>query len=153
MSNAEYPRPDNSIGPFKGDKIYVILDLLLFLIGIGVTVALFPQITDQALAEASKNPGPKADPEMLKNIMMISMGAMFACCLPISGFVWAGMWKGKKWAFIVMLVLTILGLLGQFRNFAGPMMGFAIFSTLMIVAKLAYIIMRMSNKVGPPLKG
>ena len=137
--------------PFKGDKIYVILDLLLFLIGLGITFYLMPQLTDQALADAASRPGPKADPNMIRTIMMASIGCGFAVCLPITGFVWASMWKGKKWAFIVMLVLTILGLLGQFRNFGGPMMGYAIFSTVTIAAKFVYLISRMIGKVGPAL--
>ena len=152
---ANYPRPDGTMGkyqPFQGDKIYVVIELLMFLIGLGITFFLMPGLTDEALKNAAAQSGPQVDPTMMKNIMMGTMGCMFVVCRPISIFVWINMWKGKKWAFIVVLVLLILGLLGQIRNFQSPtMMMFAIFTTVTLVARFIYVIMRMTGKVGPPL--
>jgi hypothetical protein len=150
-----YPRPDGTIGkyvPFQGDKIYVIIELLLFLIGIGVTFALMPGLTDEALKNAAAQTGPKVDPDMMRNIMMGTMGCAFVVCLPISIVVWINMWKGKKWAFIVSIILLILGLLSQIRNFGSPtMMTFGIVTTVTLLARFIYVLMRMIGKVGPAL--
>ena len=153
--DSNYPRPDGTMGkyqPFQGDKIYVIAELLLFLIGLGATFALMPGLTDEAMKNAAAQSGPKVDPDMMRNIMMGTMGCMFVVCLPISIFVWINMWKGKKWAFIVSMVLLLLGILGQVRNLSSPtMMMFGIFTAVTLVARFIYVLMRMIGKVGPAL--
>ncbi len=137
--------------PFQGDKIYVVIEFLIFVISVGATMALMPGITDEALKNAaSQSNGKPMDPDTMRNIMMGIMGCGFALCLPISIFVWANIWKGKKWAFIVSIVLLILGLLSQIRNFWSPtMMMLSIFTTVTLLARFVYVLMRLIGKVGP----
>ena len=151
---ANYPRdPMNGepAGPFKGDKIFVILDVLLFLIGFGFMFAMMPTMMDEAMKNQPTT-GPKTDPAMMQNIMYGSIACMGIVCLPISIFVWINIVKGRQWAFIVMLVLAILGVLGNVTSLGGPAAGFAIGSMLLSLAKVVYGIMRMTGKVGPSLR-
>ena len=121
--------------------------------GLGYTFSMMGAITDDAMAkaQAQNSGGPKIDPGMMQNIMMGTMGCMFLVCLPITAFVWVNMWKGKKWAFITMLVLQILGLLGSMRNLSGPLMAFTVGSMILVLARIIYCSMRLAKSVGPPL--
>ncbi len=150
------PPPGSSgpIGPFKGDKIYVIGDFIAFLIGIGINIVNFPAVFAETLKRTQENakPGTKLpSDEMFQTIMMATTGCIFVVILGISILLWVNMIKGKKWAFIVSIVFLILGLAMGAAGLAGAGAMGAMFGLSVGVIKLVYCILRMIGKVGPAL--
>ncbi|MBI1333290.1 MAG: hypothetical protein GC165_10475 [Armatimonadetes bacterium] len=149
---SQYPR-DPGMGPyapFQGDKIYVFADVALFVLGLIMTFVFMPALTQASLENARAQGGPQADPAQIQTFMMIAMGCGFVVCIPITILIWANIWKGKKWAFIVALILAALGILGNIRNMVGPAMMLGLFGMATSVARLVYCTLRAANKLGPP---
>ncbi len=137
--------------PFKGDKTYVIADLITLLIGVGIQFSMLPALTADAIKKAQEKStgGPAPSESMMQGIMMGGMGCGFIVALAISILLWVNIIKGKKWAFIVSLIFIVIGLLMGMMGLAGPAAMAAIFGMVVGVAKLIYCVMRMAGKVGP----
>ena len=143
--------PDMPIqGKFKGDQIYVILDVLLFLAGYIVTFVMMGAITDEAFKN-SQSQGQKVPIETIQAITMGFIGCTAVVCAPINIVFWINMLKGKKWAFISMLVLIIIGVLMSATRLSGPLMGWTVFTLAFGLGKAIYCGMRVAGKVGPAL--
>lgn len=141
-------------GPFKGDRVYVFADLVAFFVSLGISFTQMPAMVEEAKKKAAENSngGPQPDPAMMQTVMMGFTGCVFVVVLAISIFLWMNIWKGKKWAFIVSVVLLILALgMSAFSISGAGAMG-AIFGLGVGLVKLVYCIMRMIGKVGPELK-
>ena len=138
---------------FKGDKIYVVADLIALLVGVGMQFSMLPALTADAMKKAQEKStgGPAPSESMMQTIMIGGMGCGFIVALAISIFIWINLVKGKKWAFIVSIVFIILGLGMGALGLAGPAAMASIFGMAVGVAKLIYCVMRMANKVGPAL--
>lgn len=162
------------MGPFKYDKIYVFADIALFSIFLLGMMSLMQVITDEAIKKASMGNGPNFDPAMAQNFATVFIGFMLVCCAPISIAMWIFIWKGKKWAFIVSIVLLCIFTLFQFKGLGGNpqadqlmdgrnglshlgvfgmafLKGFPIFIIVSCFGKLGYLICRIIGKVGPAL--
>ena len=141
-------------GSFKGDKMYAIGDFLGLVIGTGISIFKMPEVAAETLKKAQDNakPGAPAPTEqMIQMFMTIGTGCVVVVSLVISIFLWINMIKGKKWAFIVSIVLILLAmLLGVFGLAGAGAMG-AIFGMGVGLVKLVYCIMRIIGKVGPAL--
>ena len=141
-------------GPFKGDRIYAIGDFLSQIVGSGITFSLIPALKDEALKKMAESPNgaQKVDPDMIGTFLMGYIGCVGIFSLIISIFLWINMIKGKKWAFIVSIVLMVLFIgMGAMGLSGAGAMG-AVFGIGVGLVKLVYCIMRMIGKVGPELK-
>ena len=138
--------------PFQGDKAYVGLDVLLFIVSGIWSYVLMPARVTEAIEKMKGTPQEgKVSPEMMNTMTLGFTGGCMCIGLVISIFLWVNMIKGKKWAFIVMIVFQVLGIAGGAFGLAGVGMGVALLGLITGVIKLGYLIMRMIGKVGPAL--
>jgi hypothetical protein len=162
-TNQEQPQPMSmsqpterglSSGPFKGDKIYVIGDLVAFFASLGISLAQMPAVVNEALKKAADSPngGKAPDAAMIETFIMAFTGCVFVMIFAISIFLWMNIWKGKKWAFIVSIVLLVLGLGMSGMGLSGAGALGAIFGLGVGLVKLVYCILRTIGKVGSPLR-
>jgi hypothetical protein len=154
MSMSQPPEGGVPAGPFKGDKMYAIGDFLALIIGTGINIFKMPEVAAEALKKAQENAKPGAQAptaEMIQMFMTIGTGCVVVVSLAISIFLWINMIKGRKWAFIVSIVLIVLGIGLGALGLAGAGAIGAMFGMAVGVVKLAYCVMRMVGKVGPTL--
>lgn len=150
--SSNYPRSEHEQGPrgpFQGDKIYVGIDALLTLVGFGMMFAMAPMVAEESMKQQANSPQ-KMDPAMMQNIIYGMFGCMAVVCIPVGIFLWIFMLKGKTWAFIVSLVLAILGVLNAvYGAVSGPMVAFSIFGILTGIVRSVYLGMRVGGMLGP----
>lgn len=155
---AHYPRPNMPMmgpmgpsQPFQGDKIYVGIEIATVAIGFIMFYFMMPSILSQVIQQMGENSnGPKPSVAFVQMIMNFGLGCGLIIAIPIEYFILSGIWKGKRWAFIVSVVFMALGLLSQIGNFDKYLL-LSIYGFIQNGAKLVYCIMRMSGKVGTPL--
>ena len=146
--------PPNMSAPtsFKGDKAYVGLDVLLFIVTLVWSYVLMPARITEAMEKMKGTPQEgKVSQEVMQTMTMGFTGGCMCIGLVISIFLWMNMIKGKKWAFIVMIIFQILGIAGGAMGLSGVGAGIAIVGLITGLVKLVYLIMRMIGKVGPTL--
>ena len=154
MSDAAYPRMPGGASPepYGGDKVYVGLDILFFLINAGWSWALMPARIDEAMKRMAEQPnGANVSREMIATWSMVGTGGCMCIGLVIGIFLWLNVIKGKKWAFIVTLVFLLLGLLASAMGLSGVGMPLAIFGLVTSAGRVVYVLMRMLGRVGPAL--
>lgn len=133
-----------------GDKAFVGLDVLLYIVSSAWAFMLAPSRVDEAMVKMQGQPNSaNVSREMIEAWTMGFTGGCLCISLIIYIFLWLNMLKGKKWAFITMLVFVILGIGGGAMGMSGVGMGIAIMGLVTGLVKLVYIIMRMIGKVGP----
>lgn len=136
--------------PFQGDKIYVGIDALFTIGGFAFMFAMAPTLAQESLRQQASAGGPKVDPAMIQNIFYGMLGCSAVVCIPITIFLWVFMLKNKNWAFIVGLVLAILGLLnGVYSLATSPVIAIGIFSAVSSLARSVYLGGRVAGKIGP----
>ncbi|MBS1701306.1 MAG: hypothetical protein JST12_06585 [Armatimonadetes bacterium] len=137
---------------FIGDKILIGLDAVLFFVSIGWRLQLMPATTDEAMQKmAEQGNGQKVSREMVETFSYIGLGGCSFVFLIIYIFLWANMLKGKKWAFITMIVLSLLGIVGSSFGLAGAALPLSILGLVTGIVRLIYLGVRMSGAVGPRL--
>lgn len=150
---AQYPRPGNiqiPTEPFGSDKAYVWIDAITTALGFVILFALWPTVLDQSMKEMRSPSGPTISKEFMQGIFVMVIGLTIVIMIPLEYFILSGIWKGKRWAFIVSLCLLLLGLLSNLSNF-GMILWLSIYSLILSLGKVGYCIARLSGRYGPSL--
>jgi hypothetical protein len=134
----------NQNGPFWGDVVYVALSGLLLVV---VTIAVLVAVAALNSQTQSSFGTARSDASLL---------APLACLIPIY-LAWVlvlkGIYEGRKWAFIVELVLTVLSVaIPSSAGSPSRLAAAAGFGALLTIARCIYFALRLGGVIGPPLR-
>jgi hypothetical protein len=152
MSMSQPPEGRVPSGSFQGDKVFVGLDVLLYIASAAWSFMLTQSRVDEALERMKGTPNDgKVSREMIEAWTLGFTGGCMCLFLVIYIFLWLNMVKGKKWAFIAMIFFTLIGLAFAGMGMSGVGMGLAVTGIVTGLVKLVYLIMRSVGKIGPRL--
>jgi hypothetical protein len=120
-----------------GDRIYVYLQVvpLLFCCGL-IGFSLLGTSTQGRLGSPGGSEG--------------FILAVLGCTFLLYVFVWQGMWNGRKWAYIVDLVLCAVGLVMPMSGNSSGVKSSPL-NVLVAVAHIVFAALRLGGAAGPPL--
>lgn len=125
--------------PFWGDQVCVFLSIVIAVIAIFAVIMVLA-----GLNEAARNQG-----------SALNFIAPLACIAPIFlawGLVLKGIYEGKKWAFILELVFTLISVATPKSGDTSRFTAFAGIGTLFAIARCAYYALRVAGVIGPALR-